>query len=201
MGIEDYTEEERKKLFPRDEKGRIAKGSKLGILKRGTKHGEKAAAKERKRLEGELNQRAQEIAKTMLNEKLVNVIDTLYEQAMGGDVKALALWMRHSVPTSPQAPRLVNSELLEEMQNEPPEQIIQSTVRAMAAGEVDVMLGKEIISACRASIEANFTDRFRRLMKKAQEQNLGIEQIMPDLISISEDIQPIELEALPHDDR
>lgn len=150
--------------------------------------------RERKAMMREVSQKALEVANSVLTEKLGDVLDQLYEQAMSGDVKAMALWLRHSTPVAPQAPKLVNSELLEQMQNEPPEQIIQSTVRAMAAGEIDVMLGKEVIAACKASIESNFTDRFRKLMKRMERDNLGIEAILPDLIKISEDIDPITIE-------
>ena len=132
--------------------------------------------------------------------KLGDVLETLYEQAMSGDTKALGLWLRHSTPVAPQAPKLVDSDLLSQMQHEPPEQIIQSTVRAMAAGEIDVMLGKEVISACRASIESNFTDRFRRLMKKAQRENLSFIDIMGDLQKIAEDIEPVMIEHDGGDD-
>ena len=187
-------------VIERDEKGRVLPGSRLGELAKGVpkiKNPKKWAEKERKKIEKEVNQRAQEMASTMLNDKLGDVIDAVYERAMQGDTKAMSLWLRHSTPVAPQAPKLVNSELLEDMQNEPPEQIIQSTVRAMAAGEVDVMLGKEIISACKASIESNFTDRFRKLMKKMQREDLSIEAVLPDLIRISQDMEPVTLE---HDD-
>ena len=179
----------------RDEKGRVMKGSKLGKLSAGVSRVSAAALKrERKRMQKTINEQAQSLAADMLNEKLGDVLAGVYEQAMAGDVKAMALWLKHSTPVAPQAPKLVDSELLTRMQNEPPEQIIQSTVRAMAAGEVDVMLGKEIISACKASIESNFTDRFRKLMKKASRDNLSFVDIMGDLQKIAEDIEPVMIE-------
>ena len=141
-----------------------------------------------------MRQEAREQAESMLSDKLDDIVGVLYSRAMEGDTAALSLWMRHSVPVAPQAPKLVDSELLTRMQNEPPEQIIQSTVRAMAAGEVDVLLGKEIISACKASIESNFTDRFRKLMKKASRDNLSFIDIMGDLQKIAEDIEPVMIE-------
>jgi hypothetical protein len=185
-------------LALRSPDGKFLKGNQLGRaakgIKHGTRHAERVIKRERKALEREINQRAQDMATNLLNEKLGDVLDAVFERAMAGDTKAMALWMRHSTPVAPQAPKLVDSELLRQMQHEPPEQIIQSVVKAMAAGEVDVMLGKEIISACKASIESNFTDRLRRLMKKAQEQNIGIEELIPDLIAITEHIEPITLE-------
>ena len=188
------SKEDKAKLIKRAPNGDFMKGNQSGRLGKGIPKTNRWKEKERKQLEKVVNQQAQEIAKTMLNDKLVDVIDTLYEQAMTGDVKALALWLKHSTPVAPQAPKLVDSDLLGTMQHEPPEQIIQSTVRAMAAGEVDVMLGKEIISACKASIESNFTDRFRKLMKKASRDNLSFVDIMGDLQKIAEDIEPVMIE-------
>ena len=179
----------------RDEKGRILPGSKLGrFAKDVSKISAAQLKRERKQMQKTINEEAQSLAAEMLNEKLGDVLNGVYEQAMAGDVKAMALWLKHSTPVAPQAPKLVDSELLTRMQNEPPEQIIQSTVRAMAAGEVDVMLGKEIISACKASIESNFTDRFRKLMKKASRDNLSFIDIMGDLQKIAEDIEPVMIE-------
>ena len=174
--------------------GRFLPGNKAWEKAIGVPKTSRKIARERKKLEREINQRAQDVAQNILNEKLGDVLGTLYEQAMTGDTKALGLWLRHAAPVAPQAPKLVDSDLLQQMQHEPPEQIIQSVVKAMAAGEVDVILGKEIINACKASIESNFTDRLRRLMKKAQEQNIGIEELIPDLIAITEHIEPVTLE-------
>ena len=159
------------------------------------------AERERKAMMREVGQRALEVANSVLTEKLGDVLGEVYNAAMAGDVKAMSLWLKHSAPTAAPAPKLVDSELLERMKNEPPETIIQATVAAMASGEIDVLLGKEIISACKASIDSAFSQKFKKLMRKAQAQGLGIEQILPDLIAISEDMEPIELEALPHDDR
>ena len=113
---------------------------------------------------------------------------------MEGDTKAMSLWLRHSTPVAARAPQLVDSDLLAEMQDEPPETIIQMTVRAMAAGEIDVQMGKELITACRASIEANFTDRFRKLMRKAQAKQMSLEDVTADLMKIAEDFEPVMLE-------
>ena len=178
----------------RNPNGTLRKGNRLGALTKGVPKGIREIEKERKVLERELNQRAKEEAQVMLNDKLGDVLGGVYEQAMAGDVKAMALWLKHSTPVAPQAPKLVNSDLLAGMANESPEQIIQTVVRAMSLGEVDVSLGKEIILACKASIESNFTDRFRKLMKKASRDNLSFIDIMGDLQKIAEDIEPVMIE-------
>lgn len=150
--------------------------------------------RERKAMMREVSQKALEVANSVLTEKLGDVLDQLYEQAMSGDVKAMGLWLRHSAPVAPQAPKLVDSELLAEFQGESPETIIQLTTRAMAAGEVDVLMGKQLIDACKASIESAFTQKFKNIIKRMQRDNLSIQEVVPDLVRLADDMEPTLLE-------
>ena len=184
-------------VIERDERGRVLPGSRLGELAKGVpkiKNPKKWAERERKKIEKEVNQRAQDMATTMLNDKLGEVIDAVYERAIEGDTKAMALWLRHSTPVA-QKSNKVDTDVLAEVASLPAEERLRYINRAMLEGEIDVTMGKDLLQAQKAEMEATTLNRIQKLARRVTREELSLEQLAHEFGQIAEDLEPVLIEG------
>ena len=185
--IEEWTEEELKAVAPRDEKGRLLPGSSLGSLSKGVTRNSRLIERERKEMEKQLNARAKEQAEVMLNERLGDVLETLYQQAMTGCTKSLGLWMRHSTPVA-QKSKTVDTDVLAEVANLPAEERLRFINRAMLSGEIDVDIGNELLKAQKAEIDATTMTRVQRLARRVQRGDVTLPDLAEEFGKIADDL-------------
>ena len=194
MSKDDYTEEEKARYFQRDEKGRMVKGSSLGRLSKGIPRGIRTLERERKKMLDDVTKRATQKAELMLNEKLEEILGTIYEQAVSGDSKALSLWMRHSMAPKQKSNR-VDTDVLAEVANLPAEERLRYINRAMLEGEIDVTMGKELLQAQKAEMEATTLNRIQKLARRVAKEELSLEQLAHEFAVIADDLEPILIEG------
>ena len=192
--VDDFTEEEQEQYFARDEKGRMLPGSSLGRLTKNVARGYKSVAKAERRLRKEMKQEAREQAEAMLVEKLDDIVGVLYSRAMEGDTKALSLWMRHSTPVA-QKSNKVDTDVLAEVANLPAEERLRYINRAMLEGELDVTMGKELLQAQKAEMEATTLNRIQKLARRVAKQELTLEQLAHEFAAIADDLEPVLIEG------
>lgn len=192
--IEEWTEEERKAVAPRDERGRLLPGAALGSLSKGVPRNARMMERERKEMLKELNQKAAEQAESMLHEKLGDVLDVLYQNAMEGCPKSLSLWLRHSTPVAQKSNR-VDTDVLAEVASLPAEERLRYINRAMLEGEIDVTMGKDLLQAQKAEMEATTLNRIQKLARRVTKEELSLEQLAHEFGQIAEDLEPVLIEG------
>ncbi len=179
----------------RDEKGRVLPGSKLGKLNTGKKKTTPASLRrERRSMQKKIKEEAQNLAQDLLAEKLEDVLGVVYERAMQGDVKALSLWMRHSAPVA-QPNNKVDTDVLAEVANLPAEERLRYINRAMLEGEIDVTMGKDLLQAQKAEMEATTLNRIQKLARRVTKEELSLEQLAHEFGQIAEDLEPVLIEG------
>lgn len=193
--IKNLTPEEKEALAgPRNPDGTVRKGNQLGKLAAGTPKYHRKLEREKKRLEAEMNQKAADQAQSMLHDKLGDVLDVLYTNAMGGCPKSLSLWLRHSTPVA-QKSNKVDTDVLAEVANLPAEERLRYINRAMLEGEIDVTMGKDLLQAQKAEMEATTLNRIQKLARRVTREELSLEQLAHEFGQIAEDLEPVLIEG------
>ena len=192
---EEMTREEILATIKRGPDGRILPGSMLGKLAAGVPKYSRQVEKERKRVQREMTKTLREQADEMLAERLGPILETLYTKATDEkDTAALTAWLRHAIP-APKPDNRIDEGLLEGIANLPAEERIRWINRAALEGSLELDKAKELIALCKSEMEAQTILRMQRLARRANAQELSIEDLLTELNAIAQDLEPVLIEG------
>ena len=171
---------------------KFVKGNKMGTLGRGVPRRTKDRENNRRNLQREAKRMAQE----MLEEALPQIMDVLAEKAAKGDVQAIGLALKHSIPIL-KSESYVPTGLLEHLQQFPAEERMGAISGAVLSGAISAELGEKLTRMARAELDVLVIAKLRKLAKALPK--LSMEEVVLRLQDLAADVDESEPKEITHE--
>lgn len=162
-------------------------GNKEGMKGRGVPR----RTRDRENNRAALKREAKKMAQEMLDEALPKIMDVLASKAAQGDVQAIAVALKHSIPIQ-KAESYVPEGLLEHLQQFPAEERMTAISNAVLSGTISAELGEKLASMAKAELDVLVIAKLRKLAKALP--RLSMEEVVVRLQDMAGDVdEPKEI--------